>query len=82
MKKRLRYTTGEDIHVGDHVKHAGRPAVVVAVISSGEFSADFSKAGWSHYKKGFIVRDDDGQVFMYDRPNEDLEFVNHAIRDG
>jgi len=80
--KRLRYATSEDIHVGDHVSHAGRPGIIVAVMSTGEYSADFSKAGWSHYKRGFIVRDDDGQVCMYDRPNEDIEFVSHAMQDG
>ena len=73
-----RYTTGEEVHVGDEIRHAGEPARIVAVMSRGEYSPEFSKEGWSHYEKGFLVRDAHGNVFMYEHANEDLELIGRS----
>lgn len=71
----MQYQTGDDIRVGDRVRHAGQLARVVAVISRNEYAPGFSREDWAQYQQGFVVQQDDGQLFMYDQADEDLELV-------
>lgn len=69
------YISGEEIHVGDRVLFGGHPATVVAVIARGEYEHGFVAEDWSSYDRGFLMRTDDGQLYMYDYADEDVELV-------
>ena len=73
------YESGEQICVGDRVRHAGRLGSIVAVIDRGEYAENFPSAEWSNYQRGFIVKDDSGELYMYDVADEDLELLRSAI---
>jgi hypothetical protein len=68
------YVTGEEIHVGDQVRHMGRPGEIVFVIGRDEYSPDFPREAWIHYGHGFMVRDQFG-LFKYDEAEPIIEFV-------
>jgi hypothetical protein len=75
-KHDVRYATGEEIHAGDRIMHAGQPARIGAVLSRSEYTPEFSEERWAMYREGFIVQEDNGQVFMYEHANEDIELVS------
>jgi len=74
----MKYDTGEEIHAGDVVVHSGKPARIVAVFDAGEYAPGFLREHWQRYSHGFLVRDDSGEVFMYEDVDEDLEFVSRS----
>lgn len=69
------YKSGEQICVGDRVRHAGRMGSIVAVIDRRQFAENFPAAEWAKYQHGFIVQDDSGEVYMYDEADEHLELL-------
>lgn len=77
----LKYLAGEVVHVGDRVNiranfNQSIFGNIVFVIDNDEYTAEFTRADWSHYAKGFMVRLDDGSLVMYpDTNDEHLELV-------
>jgi len=75
----LNYVTGEEIHAGDRVSFGGHPALVVAVIGRGEYTPPFIADDWADYRRGFLLRTDDGQLYMYDYADEDIRFLSRTV---
>jgi hypothetical protein len=63
------------IRLGDHVVYAGNPGVVVFMIEDDSYSDRYDKKSWSYLNKGFGVELQDGTLYHFDSPDEDLELV-------
>lgn len=61
------------IRVGDNVLYAGAPGVVVFVVDDDNYSDRFPKEHWSYLGKGLGVELQDGTLYHFDSPDEDLE---------
>jgi hypothetical protein len=78
----LKYLTGSEVHIGDRVNiRAGssQPILgdIVFVIDNDEYSDEFTRADWSQYERGFMIRLDDGTLIMYpDANDEHLELAS------
>lgn len=77
--KDQRYSSGEEIHIGDRVMYAGSLGVVVFVIDRAEYSSGFPAEHWSGYGNGFMIQDEGIGLVMFDEADEDLKLVSHAI---
>lgn len=63
------------IRVGDHVRYAGEPGVIVYVIDDDKYSASYPKEHWSYLQHGFGVELQNGTLYQFEEPDEDLEYV-------
>jgi hypothetical protein len=61
------------IQVGDKVRYAGSPGVIVFVIDNDSYSDRYRREDWSYLGKGFGVQLEDGTLFHFEFPDEDLE---------
>lgn len=75
-----RYESGDEIHVGDHVRYAGDTGTIVFVIDRCEYSAAFPEKDWSHYGSGFMIQTPAYALVMLDKADEDLEFLSRATQ--
>ena len=72
----MKYSDGRAIAVGDRVRlWDDQYGVVVCSIDTGEFNTDYPKNTWAYLKSGILIKTDDGELFHYDKSDEDLEFV-------
>ncbi|HLH54900.1 MAG TPA: hypothetical protein VKY92_14920 [Verrucomicrobiae bacterium] len=74
----LHYSTGEEVHAGDRVRHNGSYATVVFV-SDGELE-EFSP-GYEEYtgsSRGLVVCDDDGGTSSLGEPDDRLSFLDRG----
>jgi hypothetical protein len=74
----LRYTSGEEVQVGDRVQHAGKYATVV-VVSDGEDSQ--TAPGYEDHAgmdRGLTICDDDGETLNVDDTDERLVFIERG----
>jgi hypothetical protein len=71
----LHYVDGEEIRVGDQVLFGGHAATVVVVFGRDEYGPDFSRDDWTDYKRGFLLRTADGQLYMEDYADEDIKLL-------
>jgi len=53
--------------------------MIVCSIDDGVYSAEFTRENWGFKERGVVIRADDGQIFYYDEPDEDLEFLARAV---
>ncbi|HLX15460.1 MAG TPA: hypothetical protein VKS24_09665 [Bradyrhizobium sp.] len=56
------------LRIGDHVSDHGLLGTVVANIEAGEFSADYTAAGWAYLKVGVLVMTDEAGLVHYPDP--------------
>jgi len=56
------------LRIGDHVSDYGLLGTVVANIETGEFSADYTAAGWAYLKVGVLVMTDEAGLVHYPDP--------------
>ncbi len=79
ISKPQTYKTGETIHAGDRVRHAGVPGMIVFVNDTGEYLKGFSDH-WLHLGSGFMFRQDTrkGGLFFMETADEDLKFERRA----
>jgi hypothetical protein len=70
--------TARTIKVGDHVRYAGIPGVIVFIIDDDCYSQKYSKNRWSYLGKGLGVElyDATGTLYHLNSPDEDLEFLS------
>jgi hypothetical protein len=76
--EQLRYTTGEDVELGDRVQFSGTFATVV-MVSDGE--AYQTASGYEDYagaERGLMVCDDDGTLTNLDDRDERLVFIERG----
>jgi hypothetical protein len=76
----LHYVSGEEIHVGDRIRFGGHPGTIMVVIGRGEYAEGFAAEDWRDYERGFLIRTDDGSLYMYDYADEDIEFLARGDR--
>ena len=74
----LRYTTGEDVHAGDIVLFSGQRGMVVVVLDAHESASGFDANEWTDYEHGFLIRTDDGQLYMHEYADEDIELLSRS----
>jgi tRNA G37 N-methylase TrmD len=74
----MHYVIGEEIDVGDHVLLGGHPATVVVVIGRAEYDPESIAENWSDHEGGFLMRTDDGQLYMYEYADEDIQLISRG----
>jgi hypothetical protein len=77
--EQLRYTSGEEVQLGDRVQLSGTFATVV-VVSDGE--AYQTAPGYEDHagaERGLMVCDDDGTLTNVDDTDERLVFVERGV---
>lgn len=73
------YADSQMIHAGDRIRHAGRPAVVLAVLDTHEFASDRDRAQWDFLEKGFVISEaETNETYHYQEADEDIELVSRA----
>lgn len=75
----LKYLTGEKIRVGDTVKYEDSMGKIVFVISSKDYSHNYSEEDWSYLKVGFGIETERYGLIHQIEPDEDLCFIKHEI---
>lgn len=74
-----RYLDGQIIHAGDRVKHAGQPAVVLAVLDTREFASERDRVEWGFFDDGFVISEvETNETYHYQEVDEDIELVSRA----
>ena len=76
--KEQRYHSGDEIHVGDHVRYAADRGTIVFVIDRGEYSPEYPQSDWSHYGTGFMIETPVYARVMLDEADEDWELLARA----
>jgi hypothetical protein len=72
----MKYPNGQQVSLGDRVKlWKNQYGTVVCSIDTSEFTQDYPQNEWEYLKSGVIIKADTGEVFHYDDPDEDFEFV-------
>lgn len=73
---------GRNVRLGDRVKlwenHFGR---VVCAFDDDAFSNKYPKNDWGHLKIGVLIELDSGEVFHYDKGDEDFEIISSGNTD-
>jgi len=65
--------TDKLIQVGDKVILANSPGRIVFVIEDDSYSPSYPKTVWEHLTRGFGVELENGDLFHFHLPDEDLE---------
>jgi len=74
------YSDGRKAEVGDRVQLWDKvEGVVVCSIDDGEYSPEFTRESWGFKERGVVIRADNGEIFYYDEPDEDLEFLARSV---
>jgi hypothetical protein len=78
----MKYPSGEEVRLGDHVK-LGQDSggIVVASIDTGEYSAEHPEAQWGYLKKGVMIEFPLYGLIHYEEPEPDLELIERAKSD-
>lgn len=65
----------KQVKVGDSVRYAGQPGIIVFVIDDDCYSERYTRTDWAYLGKGLGVEVQDEQRTLYhlDGPDEDLE---------
>jgi len=74
------YADGRKAEMGDRVQLWDKvEGVIVCSIDDGAYSAEFTRESWGFKERGVVIRADNGEIFYYDEPDEDLEFLARAV---
>jgi len=77
--KRPTYADSQVIHAGDHIRHAGQPAVVLAVLDTHEFASDRDREQWDFLERGFVISETGtNETYHYREADEDIALVSRA----
>jgi hypothetical protein len=72
----MKYTDGQNVSVGDRVElWNSQQGTVVCSIDDDKFTSEFPRSEWNYLKSGFLVRTDDGELFHYEKPDEDFKLL-------
>ncbi|MBV9634392.1 MAG: hypothetical protein JOZ40_07155 [Methylobacteriaceae bacterium] len=65
----MKYQDGIEMRVGDRVRiRNGDTGTIVASMDAGEFSPDYPKENWEHFKTGILTLTDKGALVRFDEP--------------
>jgi hypothetical protein len=76
--EQLRYTTGEEIQLGDRVQHLGTFATVVVVSDGDSYQTAPGYEDYAGVERGLMICDDDGVLTSLDEMDERLVFVERG----
>ena len=76
----LRYTTGEEVQLGDRVQHAGGFATVVVVSNGESYETAPGYEDYAGMDRGLTICDDDGELLTVDDTDERLVFFERGTR--
>jgi hypothetical protein len=71
MRMDQRYSSGREIHVGDHVSYDNQRGRVVFVADRGEFEKGYE---WKEYSSGFMIEFDHGARLLLESADDLLVF--------
>lgn len=72
----MKYISGEQVEVGDHVALADNDhAVVVAVIEEGAFSVEYPASEWSYLQVGVLVLSNPAGLIHYPEWDGELKLL-------
>jgi hypothetical protein len=75
----MKYADGRPAAVGDRVKlWDDEYGTVVCSIDTDEYTKKYPKGAWAYLNSGILIRTDDGELFHYDKADEDLELIRGA----
>jgi len=76
----MKYCDGTHVALGDRVRlWESMFGTIVCSIDDDEYTPEFSRADWGHVGHGVVIKADDGQIFHYEEPDEDLELLVSAV---
>ena len=73
-----RYSSGEEVIVGDRIQAEGPPGSVVFVIERDEWSPSFPREQWGYLGSGFMVLEDDGTLIHYSETNDCMVLLSRS----
>lgn len=72
----MRYKDGSSVLVGDKVNLGGRvTGVVVAVIDTGSFSAEYPADEWDYLLTGVLVESSEAGLVYCENPDHDFDLI-------
>jgi hypothetical protein len=74
----LRYTSGEEVQLGDRVQHAGTFATVVVVSDGETYQTAVGYEDYAGVDRGLTICDDDGGLLTVDDTDERLVFIERG----
>jgi hypothetical protein len=74
----LRYTTGEEVQLGDRVQLAGTYATVVVVSNGESYQTAPGYEDYAGMDRGLTICDDDGDVSNVGEADERLLFIDRG----
>lgn len=75
----MNYADGQEVHLNDRVKlGADSGGVVVCVIETGQYTAEYPESQWGYLGKGLMILFPRFGLIHYDEPEEDIELLAHA----
>jgi hypothetical protein len=73
----MQYADGQEVRLGDRVKLGKDDSgIVVALIDTGEYSAEHPEAQWSYLKRGVMIEFPLYGLIHYEIPEPDLQLLN------
>lgn len=79
MSKHMKYPSGEDIQIGDHVKIGGQDeGVVVAIPGAGIYSKGYTASEWSYLESGTLVSSDKAGLIHYPDHDDQFELISRT----
>lgn len=76
--EQLRYTSGEEIQLGDRVQLAGTYATVVVVSGGESYQTAPGYEDYAGIERGLMICDDDGELTSLDDMDERLVFIERG----
>jgi hypothetical protein len=75
----VKYADGQELRLGDRVK-LGQDSggVVVALIDTGEFTAEHPQTQWGYLKKGAMIEFPLHGLIHYENAEPDLQLIERA----
>jgi hypothetical protein len=74
----LRYSSGEEIQLGDRVQHAGVYATVVVISDGDTYQTAPGYEDYAGVDRGVTICDDDGESRTIDETDERLTFMERG----
>lgn len=68
----MKYFGGEEIYVGDNVIADKSDGIIICVIDTKQFTAEYTEEDWAYLEKGCLVETKEMGLVHYPKSDEDL----------
>ncbi|PAU59024.1 hypothetical protein BZL41_17070 [Pseudomonas sp. PIC25] len=76
----MKYSTGEEIKLGDIVQVGGNDiGAVVGIIETGEFSKDYPAEDWAYLNTGTLILTQEAGLIHYPEPDDEIKLIERKI---